>query len=238
MVFDTLRTGFPDAETTVWVNGGDTIGFNFVMDDAKRCGCLVVVSKTTTHHRWVIDLLNSETEPFYLLDTDVVFFGEVESWNFGESPLAGYYIPRFFDRFANAATQPRLHTSLLRINPVRVKKMVTDYANRSPDVYCLPKPALEDLVFPRYVPLRFGCLDKTMFYDTMSLMFNAIGGTAFSDQQKDQYGHLNFGTLSDVVAPHYPGGDIREHHFACFENPSLLKGQWQRDKAFYAARAC
>jgi hypothetical protein len=52
----------------------------------------------------------------------------------------------------------------------------------------------------------------------------------------DCYDHLNFGTISDIVAPYYPDNHFREAHFWIFENPELLRGQWRKDATWFAAQ--
>lgn len=195
----------------------------------------MIVSPKVDHHEWILGLIESETEPFWIADTDLVFWSDIEKFDFDSAVLAGRYIPRFKCKFANASTKPRLHTSLLRINPLSVKEWVKAYGEKFPDTYCTPRPTLQDLIFPRYIPSRDG---DPHFYDTASLLYQAIGGRKFDERHLDCYDHLNAGTLSDLVAPCYPEYRIRETQFSIFENPQLAKGSWKLQDAFYAKHAC
>jgi hypothetical protein len=94
------------------------------------------------------------------------------------------------------------------------------------------------LIYPQFHPERTGKLLKTYFNDTCSMLYQAIGGQAFTDEQNDVFDHLNFGTLSDLVDPCYgPREAIRQQHFAVFDQPHILKGAWRTDAEFYRRNA-
>lgn len=236
LVFDSIRVGFPTATLDVFWNGlADTPEMERTRDSAKSTGANFVCITHITHHQWLHSLVKHATEPLIVADTDLVFFDNFERFEFGNAILAGRYTPQFRCKFANAITKPRLHTCLLWIDPVKVREAVTKYGERFPDCYATPRPTLEDLIFPRYIPQRVG---MPYFYDTASLLYQAIGGHSFTPEQLDSFSHLNSGTLSDLVAPAYPEYRIRETHFSIYENPQLAKGNWRLHDAFYAANAC
>jgi hypothetical protein len=244
LVFKSIRTGFPTATITAHLNDWATRKerWGSVLDICTHYGVnpetIPPVEGNIEHHDWIRRLFREETDPFFVLDTDVGFWENFEHFDFSNAAMAGRYVPQFFCRFANAITRPRLHTCLLYIDPVQVRNQVDAYASQFPDTYCTPRPSLRDLVFPRYIPYKFGAVTKNYFHDTCCLLYQAIGGQPFDDQQNLAFDHAQSMTISDLVAPHYPGGDIREHHFAIFQNPEVLKGQWLRDKEFYRQRAC
>lgn len=242
LVFDSIRTGFPTAKIRVTLNNmslkHETDVNLSLLNVASEGSAVLSLTSAVSHHEWILNLLATENDPFWICDTDIVFWDNFECFDFSGCAMAGRYVPQFKCDFAKAITRPRLHTCLLYLDPMLIKQKVKEYGERFPEAYCLPRPTLQDLVFPRYVPQRFGALDKTAFYDTCAGLFHAIGGRVFADEHNFQFDHLNFGTLSDVVATHYPGCEIRESHFAAFQSPSILKGQWQRDAEFYRNRAC
>lgn len=239
LVFKTLRTGFPTAHVTVWKNG----------DFPYKCSHLAhkimepVVDKIeyvrkTIHHKWIETLLKHEKEPFYICDTDMIFWDSVESWDHANAPMAGRYVPQFRDQFTKCITRPRLHTSLLWMNPQVIKARVDKWLNDQPETVFNPKA---NLLYPLVVP--FLHLDRAMpfdryFFDTTSLLYQVVGGMPFIKPWLDHYDHLNFGTISDIVAPHYPANRFREAHFAIFENPELARGMWKSQEKFYQEHAC
>lgn len=236
LVFDTIRTGFPTAKIEVDWNGSDSSReISQTCQAATTARATFTVFDRRTHHEWVAQLIREEQEPFWICDTDVVFWYNMEKFCFDGTPLAGRYVPQFKCNFANAITKPRFHTCLLYIDPKIVKKVVGTFGELSQDVYCLPRPTIEDLVFPRYIPDIKG---MRYFYDTTSLLFQCVSGVPFNKDELNSFDHLNSATLSDLVAPCYPEYRMRETHFAIFENPQLAKGSWKLQDEFYAKHAC
>lgn len=248
LVFQTLRTGFPTAHVGVFVNHLPNVACEKVLLAAMEKARVDDIGiepgetweqrePTTQHHIWIRDLITRETEPFWLLDTDLAFWSKVEDFDFGMAAMAGRLVPQFHCAFANAVTMARLHTCALFVNPVRLKASIEAYGKQFPSCYCTPRPSLEDLVYPRYVPLRVGSKKQSFFYDTCAGLHHTCGGLPFTDAQNAAFDHLNFGTLSDQVAPSYPDQKFREGHFAIFESIELLRGAWQDQQRFYAERA-
>ena len=132
-------------------------------------------------------------------DTDIIFYDSFEGFESGE-PLSGWRIPEWQDEFSGAITRSRLHPSLLRIDPKLIKERLLTFQSVTPKTpftpFCNP-------VFPVCLPFH----SRMYFHDTMSLMYHAIGGQPFTDEQKDSYFHFNFGTIPDVVIPRLSGAD-------------------------------
>jgi hypothetical protein len=235
LVFKTLRVGFPTAEVEVVLNGAldyhpledaaDWVGH--VSDAAGSVGCQVRSISEITHHEWVEGLIKIKEEPFWILDTDVAFFAPVEHWTF-EHPLAGALIPEFNDPFLKAVTRSRLHTSLMHIDPVALRPSWANYLLAHPRTIYNP-PA--NLVHPLYMPFN----GRTYFYDTMSMMYHAFGGTPFTSQQKDCYMHFHFGTFSDLVLPSM-GPDVAAARAAVLADPSLGIGLWRQQEEWFNSR--
>ena len=237
MVFKTLRTGFPTADVIV-----DLCGFNpecehldvkRACDDVGATSNMACLEGPHFAPEWIKSLLENESEPFWICDTDMVFFDSVEKWDFGDAPMAGRYVPQFFDKFTNCVTRARLHTCLIWMNPKRIKEEAGRYHSRFPSTPFNPKP---DLIKPMFHPLLSPAgreVRTSYFYDVCGLLYHAIGGVSFTPEQKNAFGHLNFGTISDLVAPAYPELQLRMRAFAIFENPNLLRGQWKEDDEFY-----
>lgn len=230
LVFKTFRIGFPTADLDVYCNGtsGSEIWGQPLKDVVEAIGGRLFIDDETTHHDWIHMLLAKQTEPFWICDTDVIFYRSVEGWQFDkEAPLAGYRIPEHNDPFTKSVTRSRLHTSLLYVNPAQVRFGKEAYQLRHPLTHFNP-PA--DLINPLYLPFN----NKTIFYDTLAMMYHAIGGQEFTNEQKDAYFHFHFGTFSDMVLPVLPGGEhMRTLRKAILAEPGLGIGLWRLQEEYY-----
>lgn len=230
LVFKTIRVGFPTARIVVRNNfmegmtaasvnlSVQTVGGEWEKDGAP-----------TIHHEWIEALVKRENEPFWICDGDMVFYDKVEDWKFSTS-LAGWRIPEWQDEFTKARTRARLHTSLLYIDPVKLRADIVRYESQFPKTVFNP---LVNLFHPLCLPLK----EQGTFYDTCSLLHNAVGGTAFTPQQLDFIFHFNFGTIPDVVLPHLSNGrEMFEIRQAILNKPELGRGLWRAQMAYYEAR--
>jgi hypothetical protein len=229
LVFKTLRVGFPTAQVAVVINGDTEKHCPNISQMAEAAGCSVK-HDTTIHHRWIDDLIETEQEPFYVLDTDVIFYESFERFDFTGSPLAGYRIPEFQDEFMGAITRSRLHTSLLYIDPVLVRKQWHDYEAG----FCnTPFMSIADPCNPLCLSLN----GRRYFYDTCSQLYHAIGGTEFTAEQKDAYFHIHAGTIEDLVLPRLSNGkEVKSSREKVLANPELGKGEWRAQYEHYENR--
>lgn len=221
LVFKTLRVGFPTAHIKVHLNNG----FQLTQEEESN---YEICSVSTIHHDWINQLIEKENDPFWICDTDIIFYENVEKWEFGY--LAGSRIQEWQDDFSGAVTRSRLHTSLLFIDPVKVREKVNDFARQCPDT---PFTPFVNLVNPLCLP--FG--GRLYFHDTASLLYHAIGGESFTDRQKDSYFHFNFGTIPDLVMPRLEGADqMAEARDKILKNPSLGRGAWRVQEEYYRSK--
>jgi len=230
LVFKTLRVGFPTAEVHVHINGaleGPKDWAGTVGDAANNAGCSIELIPEITHHEWIEKLIhNEELAVFWIVDTDVIFYASVEDWKF-ETPLAGALIPEFNDPFLCATTRSRLHTSLMHINARALVGATVAYELRHPQTIYNP---MVNGIYPQCYPLN----GKSYFNDTMSLVYHAIGGTAFTPQQKDCYFHFHFGSFSDLVLPKMPEG-MAAARAELLDKPHLGIGLWRKQEEWFAA---
>lgn len=229
LVFKTLRTGFPTANVVVYLNGDVP---ESVITLAKSVNCTCIPINQTIHHKWIENLVNSELEPFFILDTDVIFYKSFEQFSF-DGPLAGWRVPEWNDDFSKAITHSRLHTSLLYIDPVKVRSAIEAWKSSFPNTDFTPKANL-------FYPLCTALNGKRYFNDTCSFLYHAIGGQAFSDRQLDCYSHFNFGTISDIVffyLDQSQASNLSEAREKILANPELGRGIWRQQLEYYAIRA-
>lgn len=225
LVFDTVRIGFPTAKVTVCMNresaceaieGCKMPGTDFEMLD-------------TIHHKWIEQLIEVEQEPFWICDTDIIFYSSVEDWRFNTA-LAGYRIPEFQDEFMGAITRSRLHTSLLYINPILVRKQWAEYEGGFAET---PFRTIANPCNPLCLSLN----GRRYFYDTCSQLYHAIGGTEFTSEQKDAYFHIHAGTIEDLVLPRLTNGaDVKSSREKVLADPELGKGEWRAQYEHYTNR--
>jgi len=228
LIFNTLRVGFPMSDVHVHINKGCAINCPSLTELCVKSGCLIE-RVDTIHHEWIENLIQNENEPFYVLDTDVVFYKNFEDEKF-ETALAGWRIPEWRDEFSGCITRARLHTSLLYINPVMVRDAVSNFKANIPNT---PFTPISKFCHPLIVPFK----RERYFYDTCSMLYHAIGGTPFTDAQKDAFMHFNFGTISDVVLPRLHQSELMAvERNRIIENPELGRGQWRKQEEYYNAR--
>lgn len=229
LVFKTLRIGFPVSEVEVLINppisDADQLGIALVASDA---GCKVTVLKDEwKHHEFVEKLVMTEDEPFWLVDTDVIFYGNIELWDMGDRYLSGAFIPEFQDDFTKAITRSRLHTSLLYVNPKEVRKRKTLYSQRHPETIYNPEA---NLFYPLFMPFN----GRSIFYDTASMLYHAIGGTKFTEDELNHYFHFHFGTCAETVLPHLRGAEeIAKRRRTILNNPGLGIGKWREQMEYF-----
>lgn len=229
MVFRTLRVGFPSARATVHLNNlsGEIEESIKVLAFEQDC---VMVSTDTVHHKWVEDLCNRLDEPFWIVDCDIIFYGSMEQFEFKEV-LTGWRVPQWNDEFSGCITRARLHTSLLRIDPVALRNKVKQFFSSVPDTVFTPKV---NLFYPLIVPFK----GKKYFSDTCSLLYHAIGGEAFQPRHKDNFFHFGFGTIEDIVLPRLSNGiSMAESRNRIVKNPELGHGEWRTYDEYLAQRA-
>lgn len=210
LVFRTIRTGFPSAKVTVWLNG-DPCESGRITDMAMKANCDVERSEPTIHHEWIKHLLNANDEPFWICDTDVIFNSSIEAWKM-QGHLSGNLIPEFYCKWSRCVTSPRLHTSLLWFNVPELKTRLEAFESSIRESRFTP---LIDLASPVVLP-------PNRFHDTCSLLYQAVGGTPFTDSQLAAYDHLNGATWVDELEPVYPGITFRQQEI--YQNPALAKG--------------
>ncbi len=233
LVFDSLRTGFPNAEVIVFDNGNSDDHKAAIREKVKEVGgTWVRMPERVIHHQWIEGItekmMDERQEPFYFLDTDVVFWENFEQWGFDKKiPLAGRYIPRFADDFTLCDTVERLHTSLLWVNPDAVRKQLIEFKRRFPVSDFNP---LANLYYPLHVP-------PDTFYDTCSMLYQAVGGQPFTRTQLNCYDHLFCGTISDIVGPHLNDGGMQARHQDYFKDPTSMRGIWKKQDEYYRAKA-
>jgi hypothetical protein len=235
LVFKTLHIGFPHATVKVHYNGTDgadaleavkNAAFTSRIDDTE-----VTAIDHTIHHKWIERLVAKEQEPFWILDTDVIFYDRMQDEYPGQ-PLAGLRIPEWRDEFSGAITRARLHTSLLYIDPVITREKWAAFRAGSPDTEFTP---MVNPIYPLVLPFK----NNRYFYDTCAFLYHSIGGQPFLDREKDKFCHMNFGTIPDVVLPRLDPQlalAMTQRRAQLLAHPETGRGAWREQEMFYMGR--
>ena len=231
LVFRTLRTGFPTASVTVWGNDLRVDDERIVKECCAKSGCEFIGLETeVSHDSWIEQLLHAATEPFWVCDTDMVFFKSVEG--FGSGLIAGRFEPAFVEPWTKTHKADRLHTSLLWFNTMLLRSAMISWIRKwHPQGF----PFAPDTQFIRQCYVPQGAGKPPMFYDTCAGLYQALGGTHFTDEQNAAFEHLHCGVYADKISVALPG--IQEVHTSVFIDGSNAAGLSKAQNEFYRERA-
>jgi hypothetical protein len=228
LVFSTLRIGFPDAKVIVVDNGSKPELRKLVLEKAAAAGCETrVLTKSVPHGKLVETLILESEEPCVFVDSDIVFWESVQSWDFRPWLMAGRYIPAM--QMGGQRMTPRLHTSHLWIpDPAALRAKIRE-VHRS-------HPGCANLFEYRADP------STCLYWDTASALYLALGQHAlpFSEAQLDAYDHVFGG--SDASYAHSSNIDpdvishLKDWHARARDDYRTLRGVWrEQEKVFRSA---
>lgn len=228
LVFDTIRKGFPNYELAVYDNANGVDEYRMIAGACSWNDCNLVTHPFKVNHGdWVDALAQNESEPFWICDTDMLFWKSVEDWEFDHDVcLAGVRMPEFFDLYSKSWSQPRMHTCLLYVNPKAIEVALRPHHFPPDDPFQISRaPMVKPFWFVDHTGRR-------VFYDTAAMLSNHVKCQAFTDDQRDCFDHLNAGTYFDLIRDHYdPKGDWHERVFA---NPEMARGVWRTQDRMFA----
>ena len=235
--FRTLRVGFPRAEVWVWGNDLDWVSAAAVEGAARGAGGRFVNGKETSHDAWLQELICRGAEPFWVADTDLVFWEAVEGWGF-EAPVAGRLEPGFHEPWTGTFHMERLHTCLMRIDPVALRMALRGKMARVPEPFGFTAtwPFVRQTFIPR--KLESGKQKAEIwFYDTCAGIWQAGIGEAFTEARDAAFDHLHCATYADEIGPSLDVPDLAGTHRAIYEDLRLARGIRAGQDAYYARRA-
>jgi hypothetical protein len=231
LVFRTIRTGFPTAKIVVWGNGLVPAYTGLVDSACAAVGATLQMLKPTSHDAWIESLVINEAEPFWICDTDIVFFKEVE--RFFEDPketlFAGRFEPSWKEPWTDTVKPERLHTCLQWFNPASLRGAILRWTRqRVPDLL-----ATAEIPFIRQciIPSRSG----NTLYDTTAGLWQSGWGTPFTDEENSAFEHLHAGTYVDEAGKCEALKGLTIMHKAVYADPQLAAGLSVRQNEFYAA---
>lgn len=171
------------------------------------------------HGEWIEMLMVSEREPFWICDTDMVFFDKVEDWKF-DGLFAGRYEPQFFEPWTQTVHMARLHPSLMWFNPVPLRTEIRAWPGKNGFFDTVESGLFRWHWVPEWgKPLRF--------YDTCSGLHHAFKGIAFTDEQEQCFAHLMCGSYGHLIKSH------KNIAMECFHNPEMARPLLAYQKEWY-----
>ena len=192
LFFDTVRTGFPNATISVYGNYNDEQFDDVAHEKASEIGAHYLPLRKEIQHADFIHhtIFNTgNTDPLYIIDPDTIWFESMPE-SFDKS-MAGRFIPDFYDVYSQSNTHKRLHTSVLYVDPPRIRK------------------ALEQATKFYFEPV-FECtyyLNGALYrFDTLSKLYNFLKEDchSFTKEENIKFAHIFCGTHASTVKNYIP----------------------------------
>jgi len=240
LVLKSFRTGFPTADIAIWVNSG-TNATEILELSGKEPGCkdavLIPLGSTLHHAEWIRKVINGHNghDPLVIVDPDVHFWKSCEDWRFN-SLMAGFHVPEMFNDWAQCKSFERLHTSFLWFKDTNaLKHKIHDaypWANKTQGEYCPCDPFMPSVKFIRGEPV---------FWDTCAVLYNMIGGEAFTPEHLACYEHLNSAGFVQTITDRMggkTGQDFRLFHELAPLNMEFVRQfSWSLTDKYYRKKA-
>lgn len=229
LVFNTLRTGFPTADITVYDNA------NKEWPDILRLSKDVGANIANYPHRkhladWIYEVVEAaeDNEPTIILDADIIFWSNCEGFSF-EQVIAGMYIPKIWNEWAQCESWKRIHTSFLWISsPIKLKEAIAKaypLALKEKGDYCPVSPFHPRVMFVHGTPY---------FWDCCSVLFNMIACGRFEEKHLDYYDHINSASFYDEMLERVEDKEaFKIMHKQAVENPNSMKGFYKAVRNYY-----
>jgi hypothetical protein len=186
------------------------------------------------HDEFVQQLVLNQAQPFWLVDPDVVFFGELETFCDSEDPdtLVGRLEPEYVNPFTQAVHASRLHPCCLWVNPGAIRGQMIRYSREHLPAHIIG--AENPWIKQSWIPRRGG---RPLFYDTMAGVWHALGGREFNERLNEQFEHLFAGCYAEELAVCEAFKDLPAQHAAIVADPQQAYGIHLQQNLFYKERA-
>jgi len=228
LVFKTIRTGFPTANIHCIYLGDYSEVRQIVEDECVKLNVKFDLHEMRfqTNDQVIEWLVQQEQKDFVVVDSDCVFHSSLEWYN-PIQLVAGRHIPEHVEDASGQAllTMERLHTSLM-------------YFSRLPELRQKIGDSFEDFSGGRFAPYNVfrpvvtKQRGQSIFYDSCSILYGAIGGEAFGKDVLDCYDHLHAGSFYNKLVEAKPSLDVNLWQGA-FSNPASLKGIHKKQRVYW-----
>lgn len=177
------------------------IGFPATVIEVHHC------NEFGTNDRLIKRLVETETEGFAVIDSDVVFFDNCENYD-PSGLIAGEFIPEFVCPIANAITRSRLHTAFFVVpDPVKLRRQIELAHKPVIPKFCPFDPFSPVVTFQDHTPY---------FHDSCSVLYHAVGGEKFGPDMLRRFEHVYSGS--------YATGLQLDRLKAAYDNPESARG--------------
>jgi hypothetical protein len=230
MVFKTIRTGFPTAEILVLDNAGKCA--SEIHKAATDAGCEYHRLETQIEHGDFIErAIRNASGPLAIVDSDVVFWKNVEDWTFGDALIAGRYIPKYFEMILGGISMARVHPSFYFIPDAERLAGAMDGINIKTS---------GGFYFHPFHPTAVVVDGERHVYDTGACAYSLLrdGFAHFTPEHLDAYDHLACGANFDWARGYMDGGVLkamdRVHKAAREGDLEKIRGFWRLQERFFA----
>jgi hypothetical protein len=237
LVFESIRTGFPNAEIHTYLNTWDISKTKLTL--MKRVGDVCLLDDLTHHYEWiqqVLEVNKNLDSPLIFLDGDVIFWDNCE--HVCQNLMNGFYVPSHINDFSDSFYFSRLHTSFLCFRSPKELWSVLNEINVKNRYLPQAHPYLPSNPF---APEVLYINNKRVFYDTCAKLFQQIGDArVFGEDILNRYDHLNSSSFLEVMKQCLPEPD--QTNFLTLqqkasENPLGAKGLYKSIQKYYNSRA-
>jgi hypothetical protein len=229
LVFRTLRVAFPNSE--VRVVGNNLVGeaLTAVEQAAWSKGASFYNGAPAVHDHWIEGLVEGQMRPFWIVDTDVVFWRSMEDLtpDSDEVAIAGRFEPEFEEESTGTRHMERLHTAVMWCNPPALRASMRAWMAKIPAPWGLS--AQFPFIRQHFVPLRN---ERTRFYDSTAGLWHAGIGTPFTEEQDDAFDHLHCGTYVDLIGPKL-SCELQAAHQAIYADHTIAQGMRHQQAKYY-----
>jgi hypothetical protein len=237
LVFKTIRKGFPNGDIRISFHPNNTEAQNDtikwrISDITKEVFALVgdLDILWFYHWDWIERLIITEHEPFWICDTDIVFWDAAEKalpTYYEDASLIGEFIPRHLDVFTGAIMQGKLHTALMYINPTLFKSETVKFKNA---LGC-PVRMIPEFINPQMVLLN----KLWYYYDTLAMYYHGSPSCRRLINCSEVFTHLHAGTWVKAMAKTVPNfaERLELQHSAVYSNIKYAKSIRQHQNEYY-----
>lgn len=217
LCFDTLRTGFPTADITVYSNGNCPENDGYIQEKCRKISAQFNIIVNKIHHAdWIKQVIESTKGPLCIIDPDTIWWSSVEYFDF-PSFIAGFLQPYRYSEFSQSVALERLHTHFLWIKDCQELVKTIKYPEQHEYSPCNP-----------YMPVVVYNKGRPVFWDTCTVLYQMIGGSPFQEEHLNCYDHVNSTALCNTLMARIHGKDVLKCiHETAKTNPAMLKGLWK-----------
>lgn len=223
LTFKTIRTGFPTVPIRAYWHGRDYGMFPELAALCQAAGVELVNQSEQSNEKLIRHLLATERESFALVDSDMVFFENCETFE-ARGLIAGEYIPPFVCPIAQAATMSRLHTAFFVVpDPARLRQVIWSAYRPCMARYCPFDPFAPVVTFRDQTPWFYD-LAANLFHlltgdGLRSILNQDTGAECFDANMLACFEHMYAGSYADAVSAQHAALLLE-----VFRDPAKAKG--------------